>query len=236
MNIHGVNDAPIADAGGPYSVGEGASIALNAAGTFDPTSRRRPLHTHGTSTATASTEKPERQPLRGNETGINPVFSAAGLDGPTSVIVGLRVTDDSGATSSDTAAISITNVPPQNVVIKGPDVGVPGQTLNYSATFSDPGLADTHSFNWRAFRQSNGNIVASGTGTAFNFVPKLLDSYYVQLSVSDDDNFGGFGEKTLLSVRSTVLVRDRAIRPEPPSTSAALTPATPSNFLSGSPR
>jgi hypothetical protein len=44
--------------------------------------------------------------------GVQPAFSAALLDGPGSVTVGLRVTDSRGATGFDTATINVSNVAP----------------------------------------------------------------------------------------------------------------------------
>src|SRR4029079_8627765 len=52
---------------------------------------------------------------RGNELGINPSFSAAGLDGPSSVTVALRVTDNFGEADTDTATVNVTNVAPSNL-------------------------------------------------------------------------------------------------------------------------
>ena len=83
-------------------------------------------------------------------TGIAPTFSAAGLDGPTSRTVGVRVTDSGGLSSTDTATINVTNVPPTitNFTSSAPGVGDaktgnPG--VNVSASFTDPGTPDTHS-------------------------------------------------------------------------------------------
>ena len=45
-------------------------------------------------------------------TGVMPTYSAAGLDGPDTVTVGLLVTDDEGETDSATATINVVNVAP----------------------------------------------------------------------------------------------------------------------------
>ena len=48
---------------------------------------------------------------RGDEWGTRPVFSAAGLDGPTSVTVRLRVFDPAGTYGEQAASIEVTNEP-----------------------------------------------------------------------------------------------------------------------------
>ena len=48
---------------------------------------------------------------RGDETGMYPTFSAAGLDGPSTWTVHVRVTDAGGLSSEDTEVIQITNPP-----------------------------------------------------------------------------------------------------------------------------
>src|SRR5262249_45579174 len=70
--------------------------------------------------------------------GQNPTFSAAGLDGPGSRTVILRVTDNGGLTSTDTATIHITNAAPTAVhdsAVTNEDQAV---TIAVLANDSDP--------------------------------------------------------------------------------------------------
>ncbi len=118
------------EAGGPYEVSEGATQPLDASGT-----------THPSLSGDALTYAWDFD-LDGeydDASGVQPLFSAALLDGPSSVTVGLRVSDSSGRTSTDTATIQITNVAP--LVDAGPDVVVAAaRTLVSSGSFLDPGM------------------------------------------------------------------------------------------------
>jgi hypothetical protein len=94
-----VNQPPVANAGGPYSVGEGFSITLTASGSDpdgDPLTYSWDLDNNG-SFETA---------------GQSPTFSAVGRDGPTSQDVVLRVCDNKAACATSTTIVDITNVSP----------------------------------------------------------------------------------------------------------------------------
>jgi len=112
------NMPPHANAGGPYTVEEGSTLGLDGSGSTDdhpipPTGYQWDLDADGVfgETGTAAS--------RGEEVGIAPTFSAAGLDGPSSVTVSLLVTDDGGLTSSDTAVINVAPQPPFTVITHG---------------------------------------------------------------------------------------------------------------------
>ena len=130
------NEPPVADAGGPYSVAEGGSLTLDATASTDPEQDGSSLiytwdldgdGVYGESGAAA---------LRGNETGAQPSFSAAGLDGQT-ITVSLRVTDEGELASDDTATITVTNVAP--TVDAGPNGSInEGGTFSGTGSFTDP--------------------------------------------------------------------------------------------------
>jgi hypothetical protein len=100
VTVTNVNEAPAANAGGPYTVPEGGSVTLTGSGS-DPD---------------AGDGRTYAWDLDGNGTfetpGQNPTFSAAGLDGPGSRAVVLRVTDAGGLTSLSQATITLTNAAP----------------------------------------------------------------------------------------------------------------------------
>jgi hypothetical protein len=109
--IHVTNVAPSADAGGPYDVPEGSTVALtgtgsDVAGANDPLTFTWDLDGDGIFGETGV------DATRGDEVGANPTFNAAGLDGPSTFIVTLRVNDGDGGVTDDTATIHITNVAP----------------------------------------------------------------------------------------------------------------------------
>jgi hypothetical protein len=94
---------PMADAGGPYGVGEGGSVLLDTSGTGDPDLPNDDLTYAWDFDLDGQYD---------DATGVQPTFSAAWLDGPGSVTVGLQVTDSGGLISTDTATVSVTDVPP----------------------------------------------------------------------------------------------------------------------------
>ena len=125
--------APVANLGGPYSVGEGASLTLSAsASTGSNLTYAWDLDgdgIYGESGAAAT---------RGNESGLTPTFNAAGLDGPSTFNIALRVTDDQNRTSTANGVININNLAP--VLDAGPDgqLGV-GVIVPFTGSLRDPG-------------------------------------------------------------------------------------------------
>jgi hypothetical protein len=104
ITITNVNAAPAAEAGGPYTVLDGGSVVLLGSGS-DPNAGETLTYqwdldgdgNYGETGAAAS---------RGDETGVSPTFSAAGLAlGPVSV--SLRVTDSGGLSNTDSAVIDV---------------------------------------------------------------------------------------------------------------------------------
>lgn len=189
------NLPPVADAGGPYTVAEGGSITLDASGSDDPDADDSLIYawdldgdgTYGETGSDAS---------RGDEVGISPHFSAAGLDGPTSVTVALRVTDAGGLASLATATIDVTNVAPQDVLITGPASGVRGQTLHFYGSFTDPGVLDTHTLAWEV-KDDSGVVVASGADAMISFIPTEARNYSVSLVVTDDEHASGSDSRSV---------------------------------------
>ena len=74
--------------------------------------------------------------------GATPSFSAAGIDGPATRTVGVRVTDDAGATATDTATVTISNVAP-SATFNTPSAVFAGNSFELSLTSpTDPSAAD----------------------------------------------------------------------------------------------
>lgn len=107
------NTPPVADAGGPYEATEGDTFVLSGLSSFDPDAGRGDFLTFewdldGDGTYGESGVVAER----GDERGPLPIFTAAGLDGPTAHAVTLRVLDQHGAADVSTVIITILNAPP----------------------------------------------------------------------------------------------------------------------------
>ena len=126
--------APTANAGGPYSVGEGSSLPLSAAGSSDP---------DGTITSYEWDLNYDGQTFHPTATGDSPIFSAADLDGPATRTIALRVTDNDGLSAITTTTLAITNVAPTaNFSNSGPiSYGCPG-AVTFADAF-DPSSDDT---------------------------------------------------------------------------------------------
>jgi hypothetical protein len=125
---------PSADAGGPYRVNEGSSMALDASATTDTAQDPATLRYQWDFDGDGQFD---------DATGRHPTFSAANLDGfiGSTVTVRLRVTDSYGLQSFDTATINIDNVAP-TAHVTGPSTGVRGQPRSFILNASDPAAAD----------------------------------------------------------------------------------------------
>ena len=132
------NRPPVAEANGPYNVPEGGSVTLDGTGSSDPDSGDTLTYAwnldgdsiYGEAGADAA---------RGDETGATPTFSAAGLDGPSSITVSLRVTDQGGLSSTDTATVNITNVAPTvDPPTVAPEPSAEGSAATTSANLQRP--------------------------------------------------------------------------------------------------
>lgn len=124
------NVAPTANVGGPYSVPEGGSVPLDGSASSDPD-------------GTIATYQWDLNYVAPNfdidATGVAPGFSAAGLNGPSSRTVALRVIDNLGAVSAvATTTITITNVPPGGAADNATVTVNEGATASNTGTFSDP--------------------------------------------------------------------------------------------------
>ncbi|HMC66421.1 MAG TPA: PKD domain-containing protein, partial [Gemmataceae bacterium] len=101
------NHPPVAEAGGPYTVVQGASVVLDASGSTDPDQDPATLTYQWDLDGDGIFGETGAAASRGDEVGIHPTFSADGLVGPSSLTVTLRVTDVAGASSEDTATINV---------------------------------------------------------------------------------------------------------------------------------
>ncbi|MBI2405521.1 PKD domain-containing protein [Candidatus Microgenomates bacterium] len=105
----------------------------------------------------------------------------------------LTVTDSAGASSSDTAQITINNVAPSIGTIIAPSTPVEvNMAITASASFTDLGILDTHTASWD---WGDGNITV-GTVTKSDGSSSVSDThtytsagvYTITLTVTDDDN------------------------------------------------
>lgn len=172
---------PVADAGGLYSAIEGGTIELDATGSSDPDG--------GTLTFEWDLDGDGEF---NDATGARPVFSAESLDGPDTVEISLRVTDDGNLSHTDSGTINISNVAPTVGAITAPvDPTAVNTVINVSANFTDPGVLDTHmaEWDWGDFSTSAGTVTeTNGSGTVTgSHAYSDAGVYIVTLTVTDDD-------------------------------------------------
>ncbi len=72
-----------------------------------------------------------------------------------------------------------------SATINAPSGASEGQTINFSAQVTDPGTADTFTYNWQVMRDGQG--FSSGSEPTFSFAPVKSGTYFVTLTVSDDE-------------------------------------------------
>ena len=184
------NASPTLNAGGPYSVPEGGSVTLTAAGSDpngDSLTYAWDLDNNGSFEAS----------------GQSVPFDAAALDGPSRYTVTVSATDPLGLSAESSATVDVTNVAPAvSAAFGASSVSCGTNNAILTVTFSDPAAADTHSalINW-----GDGNTQTVGAATS----PVVLAHTYAAAgiytataSVTDDD--GGTGNATaVVSVKYT---------------------------------
>jgi uncharacterized delta-60 repeat protein len=97
------NVAPTANAGGSYTVDSGGSVQVNGSNSSD---------SDGAVVSYEWDFNYDGSTFDTDASGAMPMFSAAGLTGPMTRTIALRVTDDKGATSIITATVAVLAPPP----------------------------------------------------------------------------------------------------------------------------
>ena len=110
----------------------------------------------------------------------------------------LTVTDDDGATGTDTLTITVNNLDPA-VEAGDNQTAKSGDTVTIAATFTDAGTLDTHTatINWGDTTTDSGTVTqGAGSGTVGgSHVYDSIGDVIVTVTVTDDD--GGVGSDTL---------------------------------------
>ncbi len=184
-----LNQAPLANAGGPYTVAEGGSVLLDASATNDPDQSSATLTYAWDLDGDSAFGETGSQASRGDEIGPTPTFSAAGLDGPSSLTVHLRVTDDAGLSSTASATIDVTNVAPVITGVTGPPAPLAlGTAASLTVIFTDAGIPDTHAatFAWDD-GTPNTTVPDAGSPATVGHTYAAAGVYTVTVTVQDDD-------------------------------------------------
>ena len=164
------------NAGGPYTVNEGSTVAVSASGS---SASGGTISAYGWDLVSGGAG-----PFT-DATGVGATFSAASLGGPSASTVGVQVTC-SNSTATDTATVTIDNVAP-TVSLTLPTGGVEGTSVSFSSTVTDPGVSDVHTYLWR-FGDGNTSTAANPSHTYLDdSTGQLNGEYAVTLTVNDGD-------------------------------------------------
>jgi PKD repeat protein len=169
------NQSPQAAPGGPYTVNEGNSVILDGSGSQDPDGSIVSYEWDFDYAAGAFTVD-----------AVGRTAAAVYSDGPSTITVALRVTDNDGASHLATTQVQVENVAP-TAEAGGPYVGQMGDLIGMAGTGTDPSSIDqaglTYHWDFGDGIQGDGAIVSHSYVQA--------GSYTVTLTVTDKDGAQG---------------------------------------------
>ena len=186
VSINVTNLAPIVEAGGPYTGGEGSTTNLSGFAT----------DSEGDSLTYAWTYTPTAAVDAGTTcTFADPTAAATGLSCTDNGSFTLSLTVDDGINPPviDTASLTVNNLTPV-VTIDEPADGSTylfGEAVTLNATFTDPGGNDGHTcqVNWSDGAVTNGLISANACIASHTYT--IQGEVTLTVTVSDDDGGNG---------------------------------------------
>lgn len=203
--VNVANVAPTANAGADVSVIEGESIQLNGGGS-DPAGAADPLTFEWDLDGDGIFGENGTNASNGDETGANPIFSAANLTAGANQTVRLRVTDDEGASSTDTAVITV-------LPIAGNDINYRISADNTRVSERDNGTTSI-SFTVRrtgAIQDASSVDFAVGGSASFGTDYRLVSGAVVGMTLTGRLDFASNEESKAITFE---IIGDTSIEPD----------------------
>ena len=212
-----IDNLPVANPGGPYSVDEGGSITLDGSASSDPDTGDSIVQYQWDLDGDSVYGETGDAAAQGDEVGVAPTFSAVDMDGPATWEIFLRVIDNHGAVSDPQGAfITVNNVAP----VFGP---VDDLTIHrvhsldlqdLPVTFRDAGPLDVHTatVDWGDGSAPVSGVVVEPSGTNAGEVHATYayaagGSFVVTVTVQDDDGDSDTATFTVVVLDSQVVER-----------------------------
>ena len=171
------NTPPTADIGGPYQGVPNEEITLDASSSTDP---------DGTITSYEWDLNNDGQ--YDDATGVTTTYT---WNTPGEYTIKLKVTDNDGATDTDTTTVTILkqNNPPTNLVVTGETNGKTNTTYTYTFTATDPDN-DTMTYNidWDDGTNTSAENLANSTTYETNHSWNTYGIYKITFTATDQDN------------------------------------------------
>ena len=164
------NNSPIAEAGGIYSADEGSSVMLDGSGSMDPDGVNDLVRYDWDLDGDGVYET----------SGVSVAFNST-ADG--NFTVGLRVTDNAGDVSIDTAQVTVNNVAPTANAGVSYSTNVGTDVTVTAAASSDPGN-DITRYDWDL---DNDGLYDDHVGVTATFNSAMAGTFAVGVQVTDDD-------------------------------------------------
>jgi hypothetical protein len=182
--VHVANVAPTATIASADPVDEGSAAIVSLGGAFDSSSADIAAGLHYFFSTDASAR--DAASYAGSGTTASQQFT---FDDNGTYTVYARILDKDGGYSDYQTTVTVDNVQPTPGV-SGPSSGVRQQSLAFNASFTDPGMADTHTVTWDF---GDGTIIALHPSTDPGALTPThtytsAGTFLVRFGVRDDDD------------------------------------------------
>src|SRR4029079_11237731 len=100
-------------------------------------------------------------------------------------VVSIVLTDNFNVSATSSTTVAVNNVAP-TASAGGNQTFSEGSSVTLNGAVSDPGSADTFTYNWHVV-SSNGQTISDGMGSSFSFTPVDNGTYTATFTATDKD-------------------------------------------------